>query len=170
MIEDKIWYNLVNTKFKCYYIGYLIRKYQRQSISINSFLSVISLSSVSAWVIWEIIPWLWALLIALSNVLIAIKPFLTLDKKIKELNEKLSVLELIQAEYEKIFFEHFMKYIDDKVASKKYFDNYDKQIKTLRTSDELLIGRDRKLIRKADKDTDRYIENNYQTKTLSHEK
>lgn len=165
MIEDKLWYNLVNTKFKCYYIGYLIRKNQRQSLFINSFLAVTSISSVSAWVIWEILPWLWALLIALSNVLIAIKPFLTLEKKIKELNEKLSVLELIQAEYEKIFFEHSMKYIDDKIASQQYFANYDKQIKTLRTSDDLIIGRDKKLIKKADRDTDKYIENNYQTKS-----
>jgi len=144
----------------------LIDKFQRRSIILNSFLSIVSLTSVSAWVIWEILPWFWALMIASSNILIAIKPFLHYDKKIKELNEKLSILESIEIEYEKLFFELDTKKIDDVVGADLFFDIYQKQIKTLRTSDELRMGLDKKIKKKADENTDRYIFNNYQTKII----
>jgi len=164
MIRNKIWYNLVNSKFKCYYINYLIDKYQRRSIIINSLLAIVSLSSVSAWFIWSVVPWLWAIIIACSNILIAIKPFLHYDKKIKELSEKLSSLESIEIEYEKLFFEIDSKKINEAICAEIFFSIYEKQIKALRTSDDVYLGVDIKLKQKADADTDRYIYNNYQTK------
>ena len=39
-----------------------------------------------------------------------------------------------------------------------------RQIKALRTSDDLLLGLDKRIKKKADEDTNRYIFNNYQTK------
>jgi len=164
MIRKKIWYNLVNSKFKCFYISYSIDKYQRRGLFINSLLAIVSLSSVSAWVIWEILPWLWALIIAFSNILIAIKPFLHYDKKIKELNAKLAILESIEIEYEKLFFELDNGKINDETSADIFFSIYEKQIKALRTSDDLLLGLDKKIKKKADEDTNRYIFNNYQTK------
>lgn len=165
MIRNKIWYNLVNSKFKCYYIGYLIRKFQRRSIIINSFLAIISISSVSAWVIWEIVPGLWALLIAGSNVLIAIKPFLHYDKRVKELHEKLNLLESIEIDYEKLFFELDSKRIDSNIAADQFFSIYQKQIQSLRTSDDLLFSIDKDCNKKADRDTNTYIFNNYNIKS-----
>ena len=164
MIRNKIWYNLVNSKFKCYYMSYSIDKYQKRSIFINSFLAIISILSVSAWAIWEILPLLWAFIIGISNILIAIKPFLHYDKKIKELNEKLTILESIQIEFEKLFYELDIKKINEEVASNGFFIICEKQIKVLRKSDELLLGTDNKIKKKADADTDRNIYNNYKTK------
>lgn len=165
MIINKIWYNLVNSKFKCYYISYSIDKYQKYTFRINIFLSIVSLSSVSAWIIWDFLPWLWAIIIASSNILIAIKPILHYEKKIKELNEKLFTLENIEIEYEKLFFELKSGLIDDKKGAELFFNIYEKQIKTLRTSDELLLKLDMKIKERADKETKRYIYNNYQTKS-----
>ena len=164
MIRNKIWYNLVNSKFKCYYISYSIKKYQKRSILINSFLVIVSLSSVSAWAVWQILPWLWALIIASSNILIAIKPFLLLERKIKELNEKLALLENIQIEYERLWYELELGKIDSEITSERFFGIYEKQIRSIRTSDDILIGIDNKIKKKADSDTDKYIFNNYQTK------
>ena len=165
MIRTKIWYNLVNSKFKCYYIGFIIDKYQKRSTSINLFLAITSLSSVSAWAIWDVLPWLWAIIIATSNILIAIKPYLKYDKKIKELNEKLAILESIEIEYEKLFFELDYEKVDLETCADTFWDIYNRQIKTLRTSDSIFIGQDKKIKKKADVETDRYIYNNYQTKT-----
>ena len=164
MIRNKIWYNLVNSKFKCYYISYTIKKYQKRNILINSFLAIVSISSVSAWVVWQTLPWLWALIIASSNILIAIKPFLLLERKIKELNEKLALLENIQIEYERLWYELESGKIDKEIASEKFFGIYEKQIRSIRTSDDILIRIDNKIKKKADSDTDKYIFNNYQTK------
>src|SRR6056297_3155403 len=124
MIRNKIWYNLVNSKFKCYYIGFIIDKYQKRSTFINLFLAITSLSSVSAWAIWNVLPWLWAIIIAASNILIAIKPYLKYDKKIKELNEKLAILESIEIEYEKLFFELDYEKVDLATCAGIFWDIY----------------------------------------------
>ena len=165
MIRNKIWYNLVNSKFKCYYISYLIDKLQRRSLYINLFLAIVSLSSVSAWVIWKELPWLWALIIAASNIIVAIKPYLLYDKTIKEFNEKLLLLEGIEIEYEKLFFDLDNNKIEENNCSELFFSIYERQAKALRTSDDIRIGLYKDLKVKANQDTDRYIFNNYNTKS-----
>ena len=161
MIRDRIWTNLDNTKFKCIYIGYLIEKYQRISTAINIFLTIISLSSVSVWVIWDVFPWLWGLLIAGSNILLAIKPILAYDKRIKELTEKLAILEDVQFEYERLWYQNETKSIDEKGASDRFFELYERQIKSLRTSGEIILNEDKKIKTKSNRDTDNYLKNNY---------
>ncbi len=161
MIRDRIWTNLVNSKFKCIYIGYLLNDFQKTSFAINIFLTILSLTSVSAWVIWNIVPWLWSILIATSNILLAIKPLLAYDKRIKELAERLTVLEEVQFEYEKLWYQYETNTVDEKVAFNKFFELYDRQIKSLRTSGEIMLNESKKLKLKSDRDTDIYIRNNY---------
>lgn len=161
MIRDRIWTNLVNSKFKCNYIGYLIDEYQKISLSVNIFLTIISLSSVSAWAIWNVFPWLWSILIAISNILLVLKPLLAYDKKIKELREKLAILEDIQVEYERLWYLSESNTIDEKAASERFFELYDRQIKTLRTSGEIIIGESKKIKVKSDSETNLYLRNNY---------
>ena len=165
MLRDKIWHNLVNSKFKCFYLGYSIGKYQRRSLSMNIFLSIVSISSVSAWIIWESLPWLWAMIIAASNILIAIKPLLRYDKTVSELNKRLALLENIEIEYERLFFELDSGKLDEDSGSEKYFTLYENQIKSLRTPDELYLSLDKRIKKKAEEDTHRYIYSNYQTKS-----
>ena len=165
MIRTKIWYNLVNLKFKCYYISHMIDKIQKRNLYINIFLALASLSSIAAWAIWKVFPEIWGVIIAASNILIAIKPLLGDDKKIKQLNEILPSLESIEIEYEKLFFNLDDKKIDEKECAEIFFVVYEKQIKALKTSADVILGLDKRIKELADSDTNRYIFNNYQTKS-----
>lgn len=90
-----------------------------------------------------------------------IKPVLSFEKRIKELNEKLILLEDVQFEYEKLWYHFETNKIDEDQASKTFFEIYEKQKNSLRTSNELIIGKNKKLTAKSDSETDSYIKNHY---------
>jgi hypothetical protein len=161
MLRQQIWTNLVNTKFKCIYLGYLINRNKRVSLFINIFLAIISLSSISAWTIWKIFPELFTTLIAASNILMVIKPHLAYEKRIKELTEKIIMLEDVQFEYEKLWYQFETKVIDESDASKLYFEILEKQKNSLRTSTEIIIGKNKSISQKSDSETDTYLRNQY---------
>jgi hypothetical protein len=161
MLRKQIWTNLVNSKFKCFYLGHLITRSQRISLGINIFLAVISLSSVSAWAIWKILPGLFTTLIATSNILMVIKPLLSYDKRIKELNEKLIMLEDVQFEYEKLWYKLESKAIMEADASKLYFEIYEKEKNSLRTSSEVILDDRSAITKKSNTETDNYLRNHY---------
>lgn len=161
MLRQQIWTNLVNSKFKSFYLGHLISRSQRISLAINIFLAVISLSSVSAWAIWKILPGLFTTLIATSNVLLVIKPLLSYDKRIKELTEKLIMLEDVQFEYEKLWYKLESKAITEADASNLYFEIYEKEKNSLRTSSDLILGNRPGISKMSNTETDNYLRNHY---------
>jgi hypothetical protein len=161
MIRQQIWTNLVNVKFKTIYLGHLIGRNQKISLWINIFLAVVSLSSFSAWTIWKILPGLFTTLIAVSNILMVVKPLLSFDRRIKELNEKLARLEDVQFEYEKLWYYFETKAINEKDAGKMFFEIYEKQINSLRTSSEIILSSNKKITGKSNIETDNYIRNHY---------
>lgn len=161
MLRNQIWTNLTNSKFKCIYIGYLISRFKKKSFGINIFLTVISLSSISAWSIWDFLPGLFGIIIATSNIIMVIKPLLAYDKRIKELTEKLVMLEDVQFEYEKLWYYFENNYLKEEDASKRFFELYEKQKNSLRTSSEVILDENKKIIEKSNIETDNYLKNNY---------
>jgi hypothetical protein len=161
MIRQQIWTNLVNAKFKAIYLGYLLNRDKKISLSINIFLAIISLSSISAWTIWKIFPDLFTSLIAASNILMVIKPLLSFEKRIKELNEKTIKLEDIQFAYEKLWYQFETKSITENDASKIFFEIYENQKNSLRASTEIIIGKNKRITLKSNSETDNYLKNHY---------
>lgn len=161
MIRQQIWSNLVNSKFKCIYLGHLTTRDKQISLGINIFLAIISLSSISAWTIWKILPGLFATLIAASNILMVIKPYLLYEKRIKELNEILIKLEDVQFEYEKLWYQFETNKIDKENASNLFFEIYEKQKNSLRTSSEIIIGKSKRINQESNNETDNYLKNQY---------
>jgi hypothetical protein len=90
-----------------------------------------------------------------------IKPILSFEKRIKELNEKIIMLEDVQFEYERLWYHFETKGIDEVQASKTFFEIYEKQKNSLRTSNELIIGKNKKITSKSDSETDSYLRNHY---------
>ena len=80
---ELIWNQMQNSKFKEFYIGYLIEKYQKRERLLNIFLVIVTSSSISAWAIWEvnILKWVWAVIIAISQIISLIKPYLNVSNR-----------------------------------------------------------------------------------------
>jgi len=121
-MRGKIWTTLCNVKFKSFILSMLVDKFQKRERNINIFLAVASSTSIAAWAVWNVYPFLWSGIIALSQILTLIKPYIPYFKYVKELNEKLLRAENMNLELEKLWYKLDNKKISDDDAATDYFE------------------------------------------------
>lgn len=81
--QQRYWTMLVETRVHVSYLHYYGAKSECRDKAINIFLAVTSSSSIAAWALWREFTWVWPLLIACSQVIAAIKPFLPYNQQRK---------------------------------------------------------------------------------------
>ena len=92
-MRDKYWAYYTRTKYELqYFYAYLNDSYKWLKY-IESFLAIMSSSSIAAWAIWSEIPFVWAFIIAVSQVVTALKQYLPYSKRIQALNGLLPKLD-----------------------------------------------------------------------------
>lgn len=121
-MRNQIWASLCNYKFKGYCIALLVQKLQKRDRSVNIFLALASSGSIAAWTIWNQYPIVWSAIICSSQVFTAIKPYVPYYKYVKELNAKCLRLDVINIEFEKLWYKIQYKKLDDDQAAELYFD------------------------------------------------
>lgn len=85
-IQEKYWNMLVQYRFDSFYfIKYLEHSYKWDKM-LNIILAITASTSIAAWAIWMKYPFIWSCLIAFSQVINAIRPFLPTIKRIKAIN------------------------------------------------------------------------------------
>jgi len=137
-IRDKIWYLLVDSKTNEKYSSLVVKKYQIFDLLLNIFLALATSSSIAAWAIWNKFPALWILIIGISQVLMIVKPYFLFPKYIKVFNEKSIRWQQMTVELEHLWYELNEENIDEKKASKTYFE-FKRQILTFDDIPEELI-------------------------------
>lgn len=162
-MRDRIWATLCNYQYKGFVTELLYCKYQKYERNINVFLAVMSSGSIATWAIWKKLDLLWASLIALSQLITAIRPYFQYHKYVKELGSK-----SLKSEYLNIEFERLWDYCQrDKISEEEIEDRYyalkQEGLAIFRFSDEIIfdISKDEKLSKKADEMTLQYLKNNY---------
>lgn len=100
------WNEMVNIKFHMFLFEYEIEKLQKKEKIINGMLAVTSSASIGAWAIFQNNSFIWSSLIAVSQVITAIRPHLfDFPKQIKTINNIVNSLTLIFIDYEYKWFE-----------------------------------------------------------------
>lgn len=86
-MQARYWRLLTDKRYKLIYIN----EYSDQCIKlqrmINVFLAITSSGAIAAWAIWKDYPFIWAGIIAISQVITAIKPYLPFEKRIEVMDE-----------------------------------------------------------------------------------
>ena len=164
-LRTRIWNNLVTSKFKCFYIERLIERNQIYNKVIVGFLTVTTLGSVSAWAIWDKFPMVWAAIIASSQVVSALRPVFSFEKRIKYLIEIRSILCDIELEFEQLYsdFNSFNK--NDEEAVKCFFLLKKRLIEATKPTEKNIIKDRLSLKKKAQSDTNTYFIRNYNLNT-----
>ena len=90
---EGLWNIYISIKFKtCYF-----RRYNARSQTINRVLLVIcaftSAASVASWGLWEYLPWLWAALVMLAQLITVFSPHFYFSKRCASFNFLLPRLE-----------------------------------------------------------------------------
>ncbi len=87
-----------------FYITEYIQYYERIDFYVNIVLAIASNTSIGAWAIWQTLNMLWGIIIALSQIITAIKPFLPFKKTLTFLYPLRNKLELLALEIEQEWF------------------------------------------------------------------
>jgi hypothetical protein len=162
-----LWNQMQNSKFKEFYIDLLLEKYQKRERTINIFLLLVTSSSISAWAIWQrpYLAWLWAAIIALSQIISLIKPYLNYAKYAKELNEKHFLIQTLNVEYEKLWVSFKFEKISTESAFEKAFELKNTLTKGMNFSDDIIISENKEIQAKAKEKVAIYLKTNFNHKT-----
>jgi len=162
-----IWNQLQNSKFKEFYINLLLAKFQKRDRLINIFLVIVTSASISAWAIWQLdyLKWLWAGLVAISQVVLLIKPYLNYTRYTKELNEKYIIIQTINLQYERLWSNFKFERITIEQAHDKALDLKEDLTKGLNFSEDIIISEKKNLAEKAKKKLLIYLKTNYNLKS-----
>ena len=103
-VQNRYWKMLVQLRFENFYLEKYLDHSRRWERGINIFLAITSAPVIAAWAIWKI--WnitevLWIGLVATSQVINAIRPFLPLSKRVKALSQMIPQLSMLSFEVER---------------------------------------------------------------------
>jgi hypothetical protein len=101
MVQEQYWKELFQLKLHVGYIELLLEGSEWVDRIIKIVLAVTSSASIAAWAVWQEHALVWAFIIAISQVLTAVNPFLPYRDRIKAYSALSHELEeiLIQAEF-----------------------------------------------------------------------
>lgn len=101
MVQEQYWKELYQLKTHIDFIERKLEKSERIDRALKIILAIASSVSIGAWAVWSPLSWVWASVIAFSQVISAINPFLPYKNRIKTYSLLLNELEeiMIQAEF-----------------------------------------------------------------------
>lgn len=101
MIQEQYWKEMYQLKTHIGFIELQLERSESIDRTLKVILAIASSTSIGAWAIWQEHSWLWASIIALSQVISAVNPFLPYNSRIKAYSALLNELEelMIQAEF-----------------------------------------------------------------------
>lgn len=91
--QERFWRELDQLKVHVYYLELYLEKTERIERGLNIILAIASSGSIAGWAIWQKYQIAWAFVIALSQLIHAIKPHLPFSKRLKALNALTNDLE-----------------------------------------------------------------------------
>lgn len=101
MVQEQYWKEIYQLKTHIGFLEFLLEKAEWKDRALKIVLAIASSSSIGAWVIWKDFSSIWAGIIAFSQVVSAISPYLPYKSQIKSYSSLLHELEelMIQAEF-----------------------------------------------------------------------
>lgn len=161
-MQEKYWRYMVQVKARLFYLD----MYEENSYKLDKYINMISAiaasSSIGAWVIWQQLSFLWSIIIAISQVINAIKIFLPYSTRRKVTISFLGDLKLL---YNKIEYNWF-KVSDGELTEEEinemiftFKDEYT-NIENKNLKEETLPENER-FVKIAAQKTDQYFENNF---------
>lgn len=85
MYQEKYWRELDQLKVHVFYLESYLERTVLIDRYINMFLAIASSGSIAGWVIWNELSFVWGVIIAISQAINAVKPYLPYAKRLKSL-------------------------------------------------------------------------------------
>jgi hypothetical protein len=160
--QQRYWNHLKELKTHVIYLHNYAAQSEWWDKAINIFLAITSSSSIAAWAVWQKYDLLWAFIIALSQVVTAVKPFLPYRQRLKAISALNDKIQEISLKSEKNWYgvaegELTEKEIHELCIALKN-ESLIAEIKFLKN---LILPKKENLLKRAEKEADIYLKNNY---------
>lgn len=161
-MQEKYWKYMVQIKAWIFYLDFYAEDSYKWDKKINILSAIASSTSIAAWAIWQQLSFVWSAIIAISQVLSAIKTFLPYSNRLKVL---IPFMEDLKFLYNKIEYNWFKvasgELTEEEINDLLYeFKNEYTNIENKNLKEETLLE-NVKLKEKSDKETNIYFENNF---------
>lgn len=160
-MEDRIWTNLANIKFKCIYTAKVSTRSYHLGNFYSIFLALATASSVATWAIWSKFPYIWAAIVAISQVLHVVKPHIPYIKNDKEFIEQSLLFESLYLEYEKLWYENIKLSANADEIEKKFYELRQKEHEINIRFKHVVCPNFKGLIKQSDIETNNFLITNY---------
>lgn len=129
---------------------------------LNIFLAVTSSSSIAAWAIWQEYQIVWAVIIAASQVITAIKPFLPYKQRLKAVSELNDRLQDITLECEREWYSVVEGKLTEEQIHNLCISLRNKALMAEKKClKNIVLPKSQKILKAAEADADLYLTNNY---------
>lgn len=99
-MQERYWRKLTDKRYRLIYVN----EYYIQCVWVQRFINVIlaitSSGAIAAWAVWKEFPVVWAGVIAISQVITAVKPLLPYEKRIETIYDMINQMTTICNEIE----------------------------------------------------------------------
>ena len=161
-MRTRLWNNLANIRFKAFYCnrcstfsGILGRTY-------SFFLSFVSAGCITAWAIWQQHPILWAIIVAIAQVLHIARPYIMFLKSEKDFLAMSFEFKHLYLSYERLWYDLENEIVTAELAEKKFYELREKEIQIERIYQSTYTPKINFLISKAQRDTDSELSLNFE--------
>ncbi len=161
-MQEKYWNYLVQTKASILYLDIYAEKLYTYDRNINVFSAIASSASIAAWAVWTELSFLWGFIIAISQVVTAVKEFFPLAKRLKLLKSFSENMKRIYIRMEYDWFQVAEGELTEREINELLF-SYKKDVMDMENKylkEEILVEKIDYMI-EADKKCDYYFENNF---------
>ena len=114
-------------KFKALYTCECSKKAERDGRFYSLFIALTSAGSIATWAVWKEIPSVWALIIAVSQVLHVAKPYFPFIKNDKAFLELSYEFESLYIEFEKLWYSFENRKMTTDEAEQQFYELRDKE-------------------------------------------
>jgi hypothetical protein len=164
MYQLKYWREMDQLKVHVLYLEYYLEKTTNIDRAINMFLAIASSSSIAGWVIWQSLSFVWGAIIAISQAINAIKPYIPYAKRLRSLQSASNELESVFIAMES----HWFKVAEGQLTSEQVHSLQMKYKEKIRQVSQKHFGTTTvpehpKLLSKAQLSAKTYFENFYPT-------
>ncbi len=160
-MQDRIWNNIANIKFKSIYTGKVSRRAYHVGNAYSFILAFASASSVAAWAIWETFPVIWASIVTVSQVLHIAKPYIPFVKNDREFIEMSLLYESLYLSYEKMWFDYRKSDHNEEEIEKYFYILRKKEHEITKKFKHIVCPILKGLIKESDEETNSFLETNF---------
>jgi hypothetical protein len=160
-MENRVWKGMANVKFRSIYTAKVSRRINYIGNGYSIFFSLASASSVATWAIWKEYPYLWATIVAISQVLHIAKPYLPFSKGARDFIEMSLLYEEIYLEYEKLWYDNIKENRNEAAIEKRLNELKQKEHGVDKRYKHIVCPEFKSLINKADNETNNFLTNSF---------